>query len=33
MAKSASSETVKSLYKERVFIEIELDGMRKVIAW
>ena len=32
MAKSASSETVKSLYKERVFIEIELDGMRKVIA-
>ena len=31
-AKSASSETVKSLYKERVFIEIELDGMRKVIA-
>ena len=32
MAKSASSETIKSLYKERVFIEIELDGMRKVIA-
>ena len=32
LAKSASSETVKSLYKERVFIEIELDGMRKVIA-
>ena len=32
MAKSASSETVKSHYKERVFIEIELDGMRKVIA-
>ena len=32
MAKSASSESVKSLYKERVFIEIELDGMRKVIA-
>ena len=32
IAKSASSETVKSLYKERVFIEIELDGMRKVIA-
>ncbi len=32
MTKSASSETVKSLYKERVFIEIELDGMRKVIA-
>ena len=32
MAKSASSETVKSLYKERVFTEIELDGMRKVIA-
>ncbi|MDB9763074.1 pyruvate dehydrogenase complex dihydrolipoamide acetyltransferase [Amylibacter sp.] len=32
MAKSASSETVKSLYKERIFIEIELDGMRKVIA-
>ena len=32
MAKSASSETVKSIYKERVFIEIELDGMRKVIA-
>ncbi|MDC1497723.1 pyruvate dehydrogenase complex dihydrolipoamide acetyltransferase [Amylibacter sp.] len=32
MAKSASSETVKSLYKERVFIEIELDGMRKIIA-
>ena len=32
MAKSASSETVKSLYKERVFIEVELDGMRKVIA-
>ncbi|MDB4221563.1 pyruvate dehydrogenase complex dihydrolipoamide acetyltransferase [Amylibacter sp.] len=32
MAKSASFETVKSLYKERVFIEIELDGMRKVIA-
>ena len=32
MARSASSETVKSLYKERVFIEIELDGMRKVIA-
>ena len=32
MAKSASSETVKSLYKERVFIEIELDGIRKVIA-
>ena len=32
MAESASSETVKSLYKERVFIEIELDGMRKVIA-
>ena len=31
-AKSASSETIKSLYKERVFIEIELDGMRKVIA-
>ena len=32
MVKSASSETVKSLYKDRVFIEIELDGMRKVIA-
>ena len=32
MAKSASSESVKSLYIERVFIEIELDGMRKVIA-
>ena len=32
MAKSASCETVKSLYKERIFIEIELDGMRKVIA-
>ncbi|MDA9243727.1 pyruvate dehydrogenase complex dihydrolipoamide acetyltransferase [Amylibacter sp.] len=32
MAKSASSETVKSLYKERIFIEIELDGMRKIIA-
>ncbi|MDB9785688.1 pyruvate dehydrogenase complex dihydrolipoamide acetyltransferase [Amylibacter sp.] len=32
MAKSASSETIKSLYKERVFIEVELDGMRKVIA-
>ncbi|MDB9729540.1 pyruvate dehydrogenase complex dihydrolipoamide acetyltransferase [Amylibacter sp.] len=32
MAKSASSESVKSLYKERVFIEIKLDGMRKVIA-
>lgn len=32
MVKSASSETVKSLYKDRVFIEIELDGMRKIIA-